>query len=244
MQRFRLALSCALLAALTGVAVQAVLLLHAATQATRALSGAVSAELRAVDRQISRVLDGDPDSGPPEGMMPLRSLVLARLDTLQAGVTTQVSALQTNANNQITGLRADLFDPEKGHVTALRTDTLARVDTALRAVEALRNDVKPAVDGAVALESDAKDSWDDMYWDVKALVGSATVAARGVAETSEAVGKAAPKLAESAVGIGTSTDAIAADVHTATSDFVKPKTFWQRTKAWLETAGKVGARFL
>ncbi len=123
-------------------------------------------------------------------------------------------------------------------------DTLARADIALRTVEALRNDVKPAVDGAVALESDAKDSWDDMYWDVKALVGSATVAARGVAETSEAVGKAAPKLAESAVGIGKSTDAIAADVHTATSDFVKPKTFWQRMKAWLETAGKVGARFL
>jgi mRNA-degrading endonuclease RelE of RelBE toxin-antitoxin system len=110
--------------------------------------------------------------------------------------------------------------------------------------EALRNDVKPVADGAVALESDAKDSWDDVYWDVKALVGSATVAARGVAETSEAVGKAAPKLAESAVGIGKSTDAIAADVHTATSDFVKPKTFWQRLKAWLETAGKVGARFL
>jgi len=38
-------------------------------------------------------------------------------------------------------------------------DTLARADIALRTVEALRNDVKPAVDGAVALESDAKDSW-------------------------------------------------------------------------------------
>ena len=83
-----------------------------------------------------------------------------------------------------------------------------------------------------------------MYWDVKALVGSATVAARGVAETSEAVGKAAPKFAESAVGIGKSADGIAADVHTATSDCVKPKTFWQRMKAWLEMAGKVGARFL
>jgi hypothetical protein len=33
MRRLRLALSCALLAALTGVAVQAILLLHAATQA-------------------------------------------------------------------------------------------------------------------------------------------------------------------------------------------------------------------
>ena len=37
MQRFRLALSCALLAALTGVAIQAILLLHAATVAARAL---------------------------------------------------------------------------------------------------------------------------------------------------------------------------------------------------------------
>ena len=46
------------------------------------------------------------------------------------------------------------------------------------------------------------------------------------------------------MAIGKSSDAIAADVHTATSDFVKPKTFWQRLKAWLEMAGKVGARFL
>jgi hypothetical protein len=42
----RLALSCALLAALAGVPVQAILLLRAATVATRALPGAVSAELR------------------------------------------------------------------------------------------------------------------------------------------------------------------------------------------------------
>jgi len=47
MQRFRLALACALLAALTGVAVQAILLLHAATVATRALAAAVSAEIQA-----------------------------------------------------------------------------------------------------------------------------------------------------------------------------------------------------
>ena len=47
MRRLKLALSCALLAALTGVAVQAILLLHAATLATRALGEGVSAELRA-----------------------------------------------------------------------------------------------------------------------------------------------------------------------------------------------------
>ena len=206
MQRLKLALSCALLAALTGVAVQAILLLHAATGAARALPATVSVEIEAGRKDLL----GNADA--------------------------QFSTIQSESFRQITEFRS-MADRRLG-------DTLARADAALHTVEALRNDVKPAVDGAVALESDAKDSWDDVYWDVKALVGSATVAARGVAETSEVVGKAAPKLAESAVGIGKSTDAIAADVHTATSDFVKPKTFWQRLKAWLEMAGKVGARFL
>jgi Skp family chaperone for outer membrane proteins len=53
MQRLKLALSCALLAAVTGVAVQAVLLPHAATQATRALRAAVSAEIQATRADIS-----------------------------------------------------------------------------------------------------------------------------------------------------------------------------------------------
>jgi hypothetical protein len=52
MQRFKLALSCALLAALTGVAVQAIVLLHAATVAARALRAAVSAEIQATRRHV------------------------------------------------------------------------------------------------------------------------------------------------------------------------------------------------
>jgi ABC-type transporter Mla subunit MlaD len=123
-------------------------------------------------------------------------------------------------------------------------DTLTRVDTALGTVDALRLDVKPAINGAAAVEADAKDSWDDLYWEVKAFVGSATVTARGVAETSEAIGKAAPALAESAAAIGASADGIAADVHQATTDFVKPRTLGQKFRSWLETAGKLAARFL
>jgi outer membrane murein-binding lipoprotein Lpp len=228
MQRLKLALSCALLAALTGVAVQAIFLLHAATVATRALPGAVSAELQATRAALVAEINAT--------RADLSNQVEAARQDLLGKADAQFSTIQSESFRQITEFRS-MADRRLG-------DTLARADTALCTVEALRNDVKPAVDGAVALESDAKDSWDDVYWDVKALVGSATVAARGVAETSEAVGKAAPKLAESAVGIGKSTDAIAADIHTATSDFVKPKTFWQRMKAWLETAGKVSARFL
>ena len=228
MQRLKLALSCALLAALTGVAVQAILLLHAATGAARALPAAVSVEIEATRAALVAEIDATRADL-------INQVEAARKDLLRKA-DAQFSTIQSESFRQITEFRS-MADRRLG-------DTLARADTALRTVEALRNDVKPAVDGAVALESDAKDSWDDVYWDVKALVGSATVAARGVAETSEAVGKAAPKLAESAVVIGKSTDAIAADVHTATADFVKPKTFWQRLKAWLETAGKGGARFL
>ena len=54
LQRLRLALWCALLAAVTGVAVQAILLLHAATVAARALPVAVSAELQATRSALMR----------------------------------------------------------------------------------------------------------------------------------------------------------------------------------------------
>ena len=55
---------------------------------------------------------------------------------------------------------------------------------------------------------------------------------------------AAPKVAQSVVGISASVNGIAADVHAATTDFVKPKTTWQKVRMWLETAGKVAARFI
>ena len=224
MQRLKAALTCVLLAALIVLSVSVVLLVRTTTAVVAAVPGEIQATRAALVAEINATRADL-----------LNQIQAARKDLL-GKADAQFSTIQSESFRQISEFRS-MADRRMG-------DTLARADTALRTVEALRNDLKPAVDGAVALESDAKDSWDDVYWDVKALVGSATVAARGVAETSEAVGKAAPKLAESAVGIGKSTDAIAADVHTATADFVKPKTFWQRMKAWLETAGKVGARFL
>ena len=228
MQRLKLALSCALLAAATGLLVQAILLARAATEATTALPVAVSVELQAA----RTALVAEVRATPADLIVQIEA---ARRD-LRATVDSQATALQTSTFQQIADIRA-LVDRRLG-------DTLARVDTALGTVESLRLDVKPAINGAVAMESDAKDSWDDVFWDVKAFVGAATVAARGIAETSEAVGKAAPHLAESAAAIGKSADGIAADVHQATTDFVKPKTLGQKVRSWLETAGKLAACFL
>jgi hypothetical protein len=216
------------LAAATGLLVQAIPLARAATEATTALPVAIGTEVRATRGALVaevRVTRAD-----------LRVQIEATRRDLRATVEGQATALQANTFQQIAEIRA-LVDRRMG-------DTLSRVDTALGTAESLRLDVKPAITGAVAMESDAKDSWDDVFWDVKAFVGSATVAARGIAETSEAVGKAAPHLAESAAAIGKSADGIAADVHQATTDFVKPKTLGQKFRSWLETAGKLAARFL
>jgi hypothetical protein len=64
------------------------------------------------------------------------------------------------------------------------------------------------------------------------------------AQTMKTVRDAAPKLADSAVKVGQSADGIAADVHSITSDIAKPKSLWAKVRSWLETAGKIGARFL
>ena len=228
MNRLRNGLVCALLAALVGVAVQAFLLLHAATRATTALPLAVSFEMQATRNALVVEIAAT--------RRDLTAQVEAARKDLLARADGQATFLQANATQQIADIR-DMVDRRLGN-------TLERVDTAIGTVEALRNDAAPVLSGAVAIEADARDSWDDLYWDLKAFVGSATVAARGVAETSETVGKVAPKLADSAVGIGKSADGIAADVHQATTDFVKPKTIGQKFRSWLETAGKLAARFL
>lgn len=183
-----------------------------------------------------------------------------------AALPAQVSLQGDQIRREVLDIARDATKRADRQITALRTDTLARVDAlsslldkrtgevvqmadartsqALGTIDGIRTDLKPTLAGTAALVVDAKDSWDDLYFDVKASVESGTVTMHSVAVASEAVSSAAPKLAASAVGIGSSVNGIAADVHTATTDFVAPKTFWQRLKTWLETAGKIGARFL
>ena len=122
-------------------------------------------------------------------------------------------------------------------------DANAQLSTANGTLAGVREDLKPALQATQSTVKDLRDSWDDLYWDLKASVESATVAARGVAEASEAAGKAAPKLADAAVRNGDNIAGITADVHTVTSAFVKPKTTWQKIKSalWLVAYGAAHA---
>jgi hypothetical protein len=129
MQRLKIALTCALLTALTGMAVQVILFLHAATVAAQALPAAVTVELRTT-----------------------RTAVLAEVRAARGDLTGQVGAarkdLLARTEHQVAALRKDAM----GEVAQIRStadrrvgDTLARVDTALEEVEELRGDLKPVL---------------------------------------------------------------------------------------------------
>jgi len=228
--RMRVALGCALLAALTGVAVQAALLLHAATQAARALPGGVSAEI-----QTTRAA--------------LVGEIAATRKELLAAANGQAGEAQAKVDRALTILERRTGDVLARVDTALATtgtavaEANAQLSTVNGTLAGVREDLKPALQETQTTVKDLRDSWDDLYWDVKASVESATVAARGVAEASEAAGKAAPKLADAAVRNGDNIAGITADVHTATSAFVKPKTTWQKIKSalWLVAYGAAHA---
>lgn len=119
----------------------------------------------------------------------------------------------------------------------------AQLSSANGTLAGMREDFKPALQETQSMVKDLHDSWDDLYWDVKASVESTTVAARGVAEAFEAAGKAAPKLADAAVKNGENIAGITADVHTGTTAFVKPRSTWQKIKSalWLVAYGAAHA---
>lgn len=124
MQRLKLALSCALLAAATGLLVQAILLLHAATFAARALPVAVSTELQAARTELTGQIED------------------ARKDVLLRSER-QVAALRTDLMAKVSEV-SGLADRRIG-------DTLARVDTALGTADALRADLQPALTNAASI---------------------------------------------------------------------------------------------
>jgi hypothetical protein len=142
MRRLRLALSCALLAALTGLAVQAVLLLHAATGAVRALPMAASAELQATRAALVGQIEAT--------RVDLSAQVEAVRKDLLARADGQLTALQAQSFQQIAATR-DAADRRLG-------DTLSRVDTALGKVEELRGDLRPTLDHAARITKQVDDA--------------------------------------------------------------------------------------
>ena len=165
-------LVCTLLAALTALAAYAILLLHAARVTVAAI---------------------------PKEIQSTRSAVLGEIAAARCDLTRQIAVarrdLLATANRQATALRTEsLAEIAEMRKTADRRlgDTLARVDTAIGKIDDVRGDLQPVLAHTAALVRDAQDSWDDLYWDVKASIASATVAANSVGQMSLDVQNAVP----------------------------------------------------
>ena len=179
------------------------------------------------------------------------------------------TALVAEVDKQASGIRRDA----SGQVAALRTETLARMDTLsamldkrtgealqiadvrLRGVQGtldgMRGDLSPVLLNAATLEAnyaalgkDARDSLDDLYPDIKASTESATVAITSAAHASEAVRDAAPKVAASVVAVGKSSVGIAADVKREADDITRPKRWYEKLIGPAYTIGRLVAAFL
>lgn len=165
-------LVCTLLAALTALAAYAILLLNAARVTVAAI---------------------------PKEIASTRSALLSEIAAARCDLTRQIAVarrdLLTLTNRQATALRTEsLAEIAEMRKTADRRlgDTLARVDTALAKIDDVRGDLQPVLANTAALVGDAQNSWDDLYWDVKASIASATVAAHSVGQMSLDVQNAVP----------------------------------------------------
>ena len=185
-------LVCALLAALVAVAAYAALVL----QATRATLAAIPSEIECTRTQL-----------------------LAEVTAARHDLSRQIGAARTDllvrTERQVASLRTDTL-AEVGEIrkTADRRlgDTLGRVDTALAKIDDIRGDLRPVLANTAALTADAKDSMDDLYWDVKASTESATVAANNLGQMSLEIRSAVPRTVATWNGIGSNVQAITGNI--------------------------------
>ena len=186
---------------------------------------------------------------------------LLRVQSL-AEIDLQATALQKSANAQLTVIRKDTVAQAAAfagiadrQLTGARSDlkqTVAEsVKTVVAPLEGLRSDLQPVIAkagvltaNAGSLTQDLKDSLDDIYPDTRSLVESAEVTMTAGAQAAEVIRDATPVFVDQAKEAEKSFQGIAADAHTASTEFVKPKTFWQGFKSWLLVLGRVGAAFI
>jgi hypothetical protein len=131
-------LVCALLAALTSLAVYAILLLRATTATVAAI---------------------------PRELQSSREALIGEADAARKDLTNQIAAARGDvllrSERQIAGLRADVMTQAAATLsTADRRigDSLARVDTALASVESLRQDIAPSLRNSAAITSQVNDA--------------------------------------------------------------------------------------
>lgn len=228
MKTVRQFLTCTLIVAGTFLAVEAALLMRAATGTVAALPVQIALTRSALVAEVAATrkdLDGQ--------------IAAARVDVL------------SRSEREAEGLRRDLFaETDAIRATADRRlgDTLARADSALATVDALRRDIKPAIENAAVTEQSAA-ALLDTYRTLPAQMGErfapswAKLEPEITCQLADGKGyggcwhsRITALLGEAANAGGVftrkfpafadSTAGIAQDVHKFTSKAVAPRGFW------------------
>jgi hypothetical protein len=189
-----------------------------------------------------------------------RQEALAEIANIHKDVISKVDSLSATANQQVTDTRTQLL----GEVDEIRKtadnrigDTLAQVDTLIKKLSPILTnaaEITGHVSSVTAHVDDALPQFTDCaYLDASGepvggnpdcVFNRFQGVSKAFEQMAQAGAKAAPQVSQAVAGIATNFDGITADVHTATTDFNKPKTTWQKFKSWLDTAGKLAAHFL
>jgi hypothetical protein len=175
LQRLKLALTCILLAALTGLVIQAALLVHTATVATRALPGALSVELAATRTALADQTEA--------ARKDLVGQVAAARQDLFIRTERQVAALrdasQVEVRHAVEAASGTIQDAVR------RSDT--KVDVAVAEIHGLRTDLQPGIQNVVnisadlsAISADVKQREPGMFTDLASAGANATSITRQV----------------------------------------------------------------
>jgi hypothetical protein len=156
----------------------------------------------------------------------VRRDALGQLTVIRKDAVQQLSEVASMADRQLTGTRSDL-----------RHTVAESVSSVVAPIEGLRSDLKPLIasagaltTNAAALTKDVQDSIDDAYPDIQGLLQSTTVAATQIAQTAEVVRETAPEFLATSQETNRQFAGIGKDVHTFTTEFVKPKSL--KSKIW------------
>lgn len=162
--------------------------------------------------------------------------ITAQLQPLRASVTRKLEAIQIPETQPLVDAARAKIDAVQVQPVLDNAATLAH--TATVKIEAVQlPQTQPLLDAAKD-KIDAVDSND-----LNALVQNATVAAHGVAVTSDVIAQAAPKMVAEAHKGEQQLTGIATDVHTVTTQIAKPKHFWGKVWEAMKSLGGL-ARFL
>lgn len=193
MHKLKTALICVLLAVLIAVGTSVLLLVRTATAVVAAFPGEVQATRAALIDQIQATRSD------------LTNEVASAREDLLGRTERQVSALRGDVIGEVAEIRK-AADRRVG-------EALGRVDTVLATVDALHDDLKPTLDNAAAITTQAKDAStvllrrDALPAQLLGLTGAAKVTLGQTAETMRDIQRATPQMLATWNEIGTNVKA-------------------------------------